>query len=115
MRAGDILTLILHDQDAPPGHFAMVLAARMEEPDRGLVYVAAGSTGPLRTVAVDLLRIVPRDPALRWPSPGKSPPRPPEGCAFLVELNRTSLLLPTRRISLFSPAGRAQLKVRRLG
>ena len=110
-RAGDILTLALANKAAPPeGHFAMVLATRMEAPDRGFAYVASGSTGPLRTVAVDLFRIEPRDPAYRHPYPPDMP-RPRPGSAWMLELNRTSLLLPTRRLKTWSKDGLRQLKV----
>jgi hypothetical protein len=53
-------------------------------------------------VAIDLLRIEQR---------GGAQERPPDGAAWILELNRTSLLLPTRRIELWSKKGREQLKV----
>jgi hypothetical protein len=112
-RAGDIVTLVLHGAISPPtGHFAMILAARMPLPDSGWLYVASGSTGPMRTVAVDLVKIVPRDPAFHYPYPEGSP-RPAAGCAWITELNRTSLLLPTRRLGSYSRDGLLQLKVER--
>ena len=110
-RPGDLVNLALHDPHAPPeGHTAMVLAANLSAPDRGWLYVASGSTGPMRTVAVDLVRVEPRDPGYRHPyPPGMQRPRP--GCAYVLELNRTSLLLPTRRLKTWSKDGLRQLKV----
>ena len=102
-RAGDILTLRTSNQNSPlNGHYAMVLAAKMFTPERGLAYLASGSNGPFRTVAIDLFRIEPRQ---------GNTERPAEGVVFILELNRTSLILPTRRIPLWSKKGREQLKV----
>src|SRR5205807_2337422 len=110
-RAGDILTLVLHGRDAPAtGHYAMVLAANMSEHDRGLVYVASGSTGPMRTVAVDLFRIEPIDPSFE-PRHPLAPARPRDGSAWITEILRTSLLLPTRRIGHYRKKAFEQLKV----
>ena len=110
-RPGDIASLALHGPHAPPqGHTAMVLAANLGSPDRGWLYVASGSTGPMRTVAVDLLRLEPRDPSYHHPYPADMQ-RPRPGSAYLLELNRTSLLLPTRRLSTWSKDGIRQLKV----
>jgi hypothetical protein len=114
-RAGDIVTLALAGRNAPySGHYAMVMAAKMEAPDRGLLYVASGSTGPLRTSAIDLFRIEPKDPNYRSPYP-EGTPRPREGSAYVLELNRTSLLLPTRRLEQWTKDGLRQLKVKRIG
>ena len=85
-------------------------AAAPIQPLTLLAYVASGSTGPLRTVAVDLFRIEPRDPAYRHPYPPDMP-RPRPGSAWMLELNRTSLLLPTRRLKAWSKDGLRQLKV----
>ncbi len=105
-RSGDIVTLRTGHAKAPAtGHYATVLAARMETPDRGFLYVGSGANGPMRTVAIDLVRIEPRKPP---------PERPGSGGAFLLELNRTSLVVPTRRIAAWTKAGREQLKVEKL-
>jgi len=113
-RAGDILTLAVHNRNSPyTGHYAMVLAAKMTVADDGYVYVASGSTGPMRTVAVDLFRIAPRPAAYRYPF-AEGTPRPPAGTAWILELNRTSLVLPTKRLEKYSKAGIAQLKVARI-
>jgi len=113
-RPGDIVSLALSGGHAPPqGHTAMVLAANLATPDRGWLYVASGSTGPLRTVAVDLFRIEPRDPGYHHPYPIDMP-RPRAASAYILELNRTSLLLPTRRLKTWSKDGLRQLKVEAL-